>query len=253
MKKMMYIQNHKIAGMIISIGAIMIKCFGIPIRHSSYTHSKVKDQNAALQRNRSTSSRGKVKAKNDPIQLSQESASFQSVFENESIWNFNRFKSFIPDLSRSHFMHTGRNARRQLRFPICAVGLGFDENMWLYVRQQLLDEMDTHRDVYKSICENIQEGMYNFIYNSINWQQVQAAPFRHWMQMPYTGILIAQRFGVIVHLINIKISQTYFLLWISAESEVVNPHQVASFVFVHNNACTACIGPYVAYRVEYGL
>ena len=30
-------------------------------RHSSYTHSNVKDQNAALQRSRSTSSRGKAK------------------------------------------------------------------------------------------------------------------------------------------------------------------------------------------------
>ncbi|KAL8199734.1 hypothetical protein R6Q57_013302 [Mikania cordata] len=33
MKKMMYIQNHKIAGMTISTGAIMIEFFGIPISY----------------------------------------------------------------------------------------------------------------------------------------------------------------------------------------------------------------------------
>ncbi|KAD4586283.1 hypothetical protein E3N88_23884 [Mikania micrantha] len=107
--------------------------------------------------------------------------------------------------------------------------------MWLYVRQQLLDEMDTHRDAYRSIFENIQEDMYNLLYNSINWQQVQAAPFQYWMQMPYTRVLIAQRFDVIVQLINIKSSQTYFPLWRSAKSEAVNLHQVVPFVYVHNN------------------
>ncbi|KAL8262639.1 hypothetical protein R6Q59_023988 [Mikania micrantha] len=47
MKKMMYIQNHKIAGMIILTGAVMLKCFEIPIRDIYNTQRKIKNEKKA--------------------------------------------------------------------------------------------------------------------------------------------------------------------------------------------------------------
>ncbi|KAD4384915.1 hypothetical protein E3N88_25083 [Mikania micrantha] len=41
------------------------------------------------------------------------------------------------------------------------------------------------------------------------------APQEHWLLMPYTGLVVAQRFGVIVHLINQEGCITFFPLWLA--------------------------------------
>ncbi|KAD4179256.1 hypothetical protein E3N88_27847 [Mikania micrantha] len=55
----------------------------------------------------------------------------------------------------------------------------------------------------------------------------------YWMQMPETGVLIANAFGVIVVFISLGASVTVFPLWTSPE--FLLPHRVVSFVFVNDN------------------
>ncbi|KAD1345610.1 hypothetical protein E3N88_42980 [Mikania micrantha] len=56
---------------------------------------------------------------------------------------------------------------------------------------------------------------------------------RYWMQMPETGVLIANAFGVIMVFISLGASVTVFPLWKSPE--FLLPHRVVSFVFVNDN------------------
>ncbi|KAD4982902.1 hypothetical protein E3N88_19573 [Mikania micrantha] len=53
------------------------------------------------------------------------------------------------------------------------------------------------------------------------------------MQMPETGVLIANVFGVIVVFISLGASVTIFSLWTSPE--FLLPHRAVSFVFVNDN------------------
>ncbi|KAI3745084.1 hypothetical protein L1987_58186 [Smallanthus sonchifolius] len=73
---------------------------------------------------------------------------------------------------------------------------------------------------------------YDRLRHTIDWQDVKVAPDSRWMWMPYTGLLIAQRFGMIVHLLSIAGNQTFFPLWFG--SHVHAQHQIVSFIHVNN-------------------
>ncbi|KAD2393565.1 hypothetical protein E3N88_40542 [Mikania micrantha] len=103
-------------------------------------------------------------------------------------------------------------------FRSVAVGLGFDENKWAFIRQQLLQELDFHADMWRYVFNSYDPGSYDVLRNSINWQQIAPAPSEHWMFMPHTGLVIAKKFDVIVHLISNQGAQTIFPLWISANA-----------------------------------
>ncbi|KAD4584988.1 hypothetical protein E3N88_22589 [Mikania micrantha] len=80
-------------------------------------------------------------------------------------------------------------------------------------------------------CDNVwdhEPGSYYVLRNTMNWQQIAPAPAVHWMFMSYTGLVIAQRFGVIVHLFSSRGPQTIFSLWTSANS--LQRHNVVSVV-----------------------
>ncbi|KAD1469154.1 hypothetical protein E3N88_42765 [Mikania micrantha] len=113
-------------------------------------------------------------------------------------------------------------------FRSVAVGLVFDENHWAFIRQKLLQEFDFNAHLYKYVFNFYDPGSYDVLRDTINWQQIAPAPAEHWMFMPHTGLVIAQRFGVIVHLFSNRGAQTIFPLWISANSLV--RHNAVSIV-----------------------
>ncbi|KAD5803593.1 hypothetical protein E3N88_14953 [Mikania micrantha] len=86
--------------------------------------------------------------------------------------------------------------------------------------------------VFQPYVINIQDvkpyGSYYVLRNTINWQQIAPAPVEHWMFMPHTGLVVAQRFGVLVHLFSSQGAQNIFPLWTSANS--LMRHNVVSVV-----------------------
>ncbi|KAD5803463.1 hypothetical protein E3N88_14823 [Mikania micrantha] len=113
-------------------------------------------------------------------------------------------------------------------FRLVAVGLGFEENQWAFIKQQHFQELDFNADLYKYVFNSYVSGSYDVLRNSINWQQIAPAPSEHWMFMPHTCLVIAQRFGVIVHLFNNRGAQSIFPLWTSANG--LMRHNVVSVV-----------------------
>ncbi|KAD0170022.1 hypothetical protein E3N88_44690 [Mikania micrantha] len=80
---------------------------------------------------------------------------------------------------------------------------------------------------------NVLLGVFDEIQESLKWSKPEFAPRRYWMQMPETGLLIANAFGVIVVFISLGASVTIFPLWTSPE--FLQPHRIVSFVFVNDN------------------
>ncbi|TYH52826.1 hypothetical protein ES332_D09G055000v1 [Gossypium tomentosum] len=93
-------------------------------------------------------------------------------------------------------------------FRAISVCLGYGKDQWLYVRHQLLDELLTSYDVYARVfTDGIDE-----LRNSLCFSQLPA-PAEHWMVMPMTGVLIANRFGVILNYLTKRCEITFFPLW----------------------------------------
>ncbi|KAD5317341.1 hypothetical protein E3N88_17287 [Mikania micrantha] len=99
----------------------------------------------------------------------------------------------------------------------------------LTIRHALLTESIQNANVYI----NVLLGVFDEIQESLKWSKPEFAPRRYWMQMPETGVLIANAFGVIVVFISLGASITVFPLWTSPE--FLLPHRVVSFVFVNDN------------------
>ena len=118
-------------------------------------------------------------------------------------------------------------------FRSVAVGLGIDQKHWIWVRQQLIEEMDTHEDHWRRIFDGVINNMYDEIRETINWLEVQGAPERHWMWMPYTGLLIAQKFGVPVHFLSLGASCSFFPLWSGPKYN--SNQRIVTFAFVNKN------------------
>ncbi|XP_071699667.1 uncharacterized protein [Rutidosis leptorrhynchoides] len=57
-------------------------------------------------------------------------------------------------------------------------------------------------------------------------------PPRYWMKMPYAGILIANKFGVIFHCLSMRESTTFFPLWNCPEE--FQHHRVVTIAHVNN-------------------
>ena len=184
--------------------------FQLP-RHSSFTPAMSNQQRPSFQRSRSTSSRGKK-----GVETSQVDSVVASPVKPEGMNNLRRFGRYIPSMLHCYVsniqdvMPDGNCGFRSL-----AVGLGFDENQWGFVRQQLLQEVDTNREAYRYVFNSVDENLYEAVRHSINWFDIRPAPEEHWMLMSYTGLVVAQRFGVIVHLISAKGCITFFPLWLA--------------------------------------
>ncbi|KAL4560522.1 hypothetical protein LXL04_032674 [Taraxacum kok-saghyz] len=113
-------------------------------------------------------------------------------------------------------------------FRAVAVSLGFDEDQWLYIRKQLLDELHNKYEVYaNAFSYGIEE-----LETSLSFFQTNA-PRKHWMTMPLTGFLIANKFGVIVIFLTKRGSITIFPLWKGPEE--FSYHQMITISLVYDN------------------
>ncbi|XP_016694312.2 uncharacterized protein [Gossypium hirsutum] len=93
-------------------------------------------------------------------------------------------------------------------FEAISVCLGYGEDQWLYVRHQLLDELLSSYDVYARVfIDGIDE-----LRNSLCFSQ-SPAPAEHWMVMLMTGVLIANKFGVVLNYLTKRGDITFFPLW----------------------------------------
>ena len=119
-------------------------------------------------------------------------------------------------------------------FRSVARGLGFPEEAYHYVRHCLVEELDHNQQFWENILDSIFTGHFNHLRHTINWTTVGHAPPSHWMEMPYSGLVIAQRFRVTVHLIGNTVSETYFPLTYGPDRSRQIPEAV-SFAFVNNN------------------
>lgn len=114
-------------------------------------------------------------------------------------------------------------------FRSVAVCLGYDEEEWLFIRHQLHDELLTSYEDYARVfvgCDEVLRSLSFFMTD-------RPAPPEHWMLMPETGILIANRFGVIVQFLTTEGSATFFPLR-RGPREFQN-HRVLTFALVYTN------------------
>ncbi|KAJ0876684.1 hypothetical protein HanPSC8_Chr11g0491291 [Helianthus annuus] len=114
-------------------------------------------------------------------------------------------------------------------FRSIAAGLSHDESRWPYIRHELLDECNQNHDLYK----NIDEQAYAEVRDSLDWNGITQAPMSKWLQMPYTGIMISNKWNIMLHLLSDRGCATFFPLFTKAEAHL--PHQTVTIVHVNSN------------------
>lgn len=106
--------------------------------------------------------------------------------------------------------------------------------MWLFIRRQLMEEMDDNRDRWRPILNSVDRSFYDSLYTTLDWSGVGSAPNIHWMEMPATGLLIAQKFGVVVQFLSSGgHSETYFPMFDGPGN--IEDHAFISFAWVNKN------------------
>ncbi|KAI3806408.1 hypothetical protein L1987_22313 [Smallanthus sonchifolius] len=198
-----------------------------PTRHSSCIASQDSIQaSSVIQHRRPTKGKGK-QPQDDNAYLG-----FPLIMGKDAVNNINCFKDSIPSVFHPYISQIQDvNPDGNCGFRSVALGLGLNENRWLFIRQQLLQEMDNKEEWWRTVFDRVAFQEYDMLRHTIDWQDVKAAPVSRWMSMPYTGLLIAQRFGVIVHLLSIAGNQTFFPLWFGPN--VHAQHQTVSLVHVN--------------------
>jgi len=114
-------------------------------------------------------------------------------------------------------------------FRSIAVCLGCNENKWPEIREELLEDLNQKEDLYRYVFGSDFDSMRE----SLFFVGTGVAPLRKWMIMPDTGVLIANRFGVIVHFLSKDGSSTCFPLW-KGHTEF-EYHRVLTIARVHGN------------------
>ncbi|KAI3802714.1 hypothetical protein L1987_30855 [Smallanthus sonchifolius] len=166
-------------------------------RHNSYiTSQESRQASSVIQYRRSMKGKGK-QPQDDNAHLG-----FPLIMGKDAVKNINCFKDSISSLFYPYISHIQDvNPDGNCGFRSVALGLGFA----------------------------FQE--YDKLRHTIDWQDVKAAPVSRWMSMPYIGLLIAQRFRAIAHLLSIADNQTFFPLWFGPN--VHAQHQIVSLVHVN--------------------
>nr|KJB31022.1 hypothetical protein B456_005G173000 [Gossypium raimondii] len=146
----------------------------------------------------------------------------------------------IPDMFHPYITHVQDiRGDGNCGFRAISVCLGYGEDQWLYVRHQLLDELLSSYDVYARVFTNgIDE-----LRNSLCFSQ-SPAPAEHWMVMPMTGILIANRFGVILNYLTKRGDITFFPLWRGPEHFQYHHAITIAHVYDNHNVMVQLEGDY---------
>jgi hypothetical protein len=143
--------------------------------------------------------------------------------------NFIRYKDWIPSILHPYIVRTEDIVGDgNCGFRAIARGLGLDQNMWQYIRTELLQELDGDLDNYIKLFDDCASLRY-----SLEWSGMGFAPPEYWMNMPTCGILAANRFGVVITFIERDISYTIFPFHVGPE--VVMPHNFIAIALVNNN------------------
>ncbi|XP_035843880.1 uncharacterized protein LOC110869401 [Helianthus annuus] len=97
-------------------------------------------------------------------------------------------------------------------FRSVAVGLGMDQSSWGLIRRDLVQEMDQNESIWFPIFEAWAEGYFYTHRQGLIWDSVAGCGENHWMDFPFAGLLIAQTYGIGVHLLTTTMgaSSTYF-------------------------------------------
>ncbi|KAK9070268.1 hypothetical protein SSX86_010668 [Deinandra increscens subsp. villosa] len=113
-------------------------------------------------------------------------------------------------------------------FRALVVCLGLDEETsYEYIRQQMREQLQNRYHIYSTIFV----GDVGSLYQSLCFFG-SPCPVQHWMKMPEAGVLIANKFGVIVHCLSMSGSTTIFPFW-SGPEEV--PHHRALTIALVND------------------
>ncbi|XP_035835788.1 uncharacterized protein LOC118484017 [Helianthus annuus] len=181
-------------------------------RHSSYvpsegsrgTGSVVKSEKPKMKRNSSTSSKKKETRDDQGFPLMKGDEHFLSIkrFKNQIPSEFHSYISRIQDVTP--YGHCG--------YRSVAVGLGFTEHVWPRIQSDLLLEIDHNKPRWKHVFETYEEGDFKRIRNSIEWHSVKGCDPSHWMEIPHVGLLVAQMYNIVLHVLSIEGSSTIFPL-----------------------------------------
>ncbi|TYG64513.1 hypothetical protein ES288_D06G114100v1 [Gossypium darwinii] len=124
-------------------------------------------------------------------------------------------------------------------FRAIYVCLGYGEDQWLYVRNQLLNESLSSYDVYARVFTDGIDELRNFLCFSQS-----PALAEHWMVMPMTGVLIANRFGVILNYLTKRGDITFFPLWRGPEHFQCHHAITITHVYDNHNVMVQLEGDY---------
>ncbi|XP_071695800.1 uncharacterized protein [Rutidosis leptorrhynchoides] len=107
-----------------------------------------------------------------------------------------------------------------------AVSLGFDQEYYETIRQQMRDELRSRYIIYESILGPETEPLFQ----SLCFFGTPC-PQEYWMKMPEAGVLIANMYGVIVHSLSISGCTTIFPFWNSPEE--FQHHRVVTIAYLN--------------------
>ncbi|TYH58578.1 hypothetical protein ES332_D08G164700v1 [Gossypium tomentosum] len=117
----------------------------------------------------------------------------------------------IPDMFHPYITHIQDvKGDRNYGFRAISVCLGYGEDQWLYVRHQVLDELLTE----------------------------------HWMVMPMIGVLIANRFGVILNYLTKRGDITFFPFWRGPEHFQYHHAITIAHIYDNHNVMVQLEGDY---------
>nr|KAJ0193860.1 hypothetical protein LSAT_V11C800445770 [Lactuca sativa] len=120
----------------------------------------------------------------------------------------------INHLARTHFENLQCPAHNvkgggNFGFRSIAIALGRSEHDWLQIRCDQYNDLLSHYQEYVMIYGDVD--FVNRISHTLNYSGLGFAVLEYWLVMPDTGILIANRYGVIVIYISKQGSSTWFL------------------------------------------
>ncbi|XP_038717206.1 uncharacterized protein LOC120010486 [Tripterygium wilfordii] len=89
--------------------------------------------------------------------------------------------------------------------------IGFGEDAWMHICQNLIDELRTLWAKYVDLFGGYDRAC--FIDNSLNfWESDRSAPLQNWMTMPDMDHLITSSYNVILHLLSFEQCLTFLPL-----------------------------------------
>ncbi|XP_038680967.1 uncharacterized protein LOC119981899 [Tripterygium wilfordii] len=154
-----------------------------------------------------------------------------------SIYNYSvhAYVRQFPPILHPYIMHVQDvKPDENYGFWAIAVCLGLHDDAWATIRYNLIEELHIFRTQYVAIFGS--DDQWTRVYNSPNFFALdRGALIEHWMTMSDIGLLIASKFNVILHVLSVAQSLTYFPLRSTPPPSY--QHVAISIEYVNNNHC----------------